>query len=67
MDVSIFRPLEFPKVATTAALAASVRPEHVTVTEPAGSELVTTSVIFSLLNDEVDVTAALVTAHKLAF
>ncbi len=45
-------------VAVTAALAASVRPEHVTVTDPAARSEVTVNVIVSVVYAEVETTEA---------
>jgi len=51
----------------TAGMAAKVRPEQVTVTDPAANALDTTKMILSLLNDEVDRTFGFVMAHWLSF
>ncbi len=65
-EVSIFKPVVPVAVAVTAAMAASVSPEHVTVTDPASRTEVTVNVIALNAYAEVETTeAGTVMAHKL--
>jgi hypothetical protein len=66
VDVSIFKPVVPAAVAVTAADAASVSPEHVTVTDPAARAEVTVNVIALVAYAEVETTeAGEVMPHKL--